>query len=124
MGRLPAKPRLPPTSRERRFIPAVFVFAPRPRDKPDGTPGGRLVLPCRRTIGGGIINTSDDLRTSRSLLAMRRISAAIAVSIRRRCPAGEVKIAWYGQSMFEIVTSKGTRIITDPQSWRPTASSR
>jgi L-ascorbate metabolism protein UlaG (beta-lactamase superfamily) len=28
---------------------------------------------------------------------------------------GEVKIAWWGQSMFEIVTSKGTRIITDPQ---------
>jgi L-ascorbate metabolism protein UlaG (beta-lactamase superfamily) len=28
--------------------------------------------------------------------------------------AGEVKIAWYGQSMFEIVTSKGTRIVTDP----------
>jgi L-ascorbate metabolism protein UlaG (beta-lactamase superfamily) len=29
-------------------------------------------------------------------------------------PAGEVKIAWHGQSMFEIVTPKGTRIITDP----------
>jgi L-ascorbate metabolism protein UlaG (beta-lactamase superfamily) len=28
--------------------------------------------------------------------------------------AGEVKIRWYGQSMFEIITSKGTRIITDP----------
>src|SRR6202043_2249323 len=29
--------------------------------------------------------------------------------------AGELKIAWHGQSMFEIVTSKGTRIVTDPQ---------
>jgi L-ascorbate metabolism protein UlaG (beta-lactamase superfamily) len=28
--------------------------------------------------------------------------------------AGEVKIAWFGQSMFEIVTSKGTRIVLDP----------
>ncbi len=26
----------------------------------------------------------------------------------------EVKIAWYGQSMFEIVTTKGTRIVLDP----------
>jgi L-ascorbate metabolism protein UlaG (beta-lactamase superfamily) len=28
--------------------------------------------------------------------------------------AAPVKIRWHGQSMFEIVTSKGTRIITDP----------
>jgi len=28
--------------------------------------------------------------------------------------AGEVKISWFGQSMFEIVTPAGTRIITDP----------
>jgi L-ascorbate metabolism protein UlaG (beta-lactamase superfamily) len=28
--------------------------------------------------------------------------------------AAEIKIAWYGQSMFEIVTPKGTRIVTDP----------
>jgi L-ascorbate metabolism protein UlaG (beta-lactamase superfamily) len=27
---------------------------------------------------------------------------------------GEVKIAWFGQSMFEIVTSKGVRIVLDP----------
>ena len=30
-------------------------------------------------------------------------------------PAGEIKIAWHGQSMFEIVTPKGTRIVLDPQ---------
>jgi L-ascorbate metabolism protein UlaG (beta-lactamase superfamily) len=29
--------------------------------------------------------------------------------------AGEIKIAWYGQSMFLIVTPKGKRIVTDPQ---------
>jgi L-ascorbate metabolism protein UlaG (beta-lactamase superfamily) len=29
-------------------------------------------------------------------------------------PAAEVKIAWWGQSFFEIVTPKGTRIVTDP----------
>ena len=29
-------------------------------------------------------------------------------------PAGEIKIAWYGQSMFQIVTPKGTRIVLDP----------
>jgi L-ascorbate metabolism protein UlaG (beta-lactamase superfamily) len=29
-------------------------------------------------------------------------------------PAGEVKIAWHGQSMFEIITPKGTRIVLDP----------
>jgi L-ascorbate metabolism protein UlaG (beta-lactamase superfamily) len=28
--------------------------------------------------------------------------------------AGEIKIAWWGQSMFEIVTPKGTRIVLDP----------
>ena len=28
--------------------------------------------------------------------------------------AGEIKIAWYGHSMFLIVTPKGTRIILDP----------
>lgn len=28
--------------------------------------------------------------------------------------AGEVRIAWFGQSMFEIVTPRGTRIVTDP----------
>lgn len=28
--------------------------------------------------------------------------------------AGELKIAWYGQSMFLIVTPKGTRIVLDP----------
>ncbi|NBO92091.1 MAG: hypothetical protein EBV06_07215 [Planctomycetia bacterium] len=28
---------------------------------------------------------------------------------------GEVSIAWYGQSMFQIVTPAGTRLLTDPQ---------
>src|SRR5262245_55494563 len=28
--------------------------------------------------------------------------------------AGEIKIAWYGQSMFQIVTPKGTKIVLDP----------
>ena len=30
-------------------------------------------------------------------------------------PAGEIKIGWYGQSMFQIVTPKGTRLVLDPQ---------
>jgi L-ascorbate metabolism protein UlaG (beta-lactamase superfamily) len=30
-------------------------------------------------------------------------------------PAGEIKIAWYGQSMFQIITPKGLRIVLDPQ---------
>jgi L-ascorbate metabolism protein UlaG (beta-lactamase superfamily) len=30
-------------------------------------------------------------------------------------PAGEIKIGWYGQSMFQITTPKGLRIILDPQ---------
>lgn len=29
-------------------------------------------------------------------------------------PAGEIKIAWHGQSMFLIVTPKGTRVVIDP----------
>jgi len=28
--------------------------------------------------------------------------------------AGEIKMAWYGQSMFLIVTPKGTRVVLDP----------
>jgi L-ascorbate metabolism protein UlaG (beta-lactamase superfamily) len=38
-----------------------------------------------------------------------------ALIVTAGASAGEVKIAWYGQSMFQIVTPKGTRIILDPQ---------
>src|SRR5438094_649100 len=41
------------------------------------------------------------------LLALPMMSAAGA-------SAGEIKIAWYGQSMFLIVTPNGKRIVTDP----------
>jgi L-ascorbate metabolism protein UlaG (beta-lactamase superfamily) len=48
---------------------------------------------------------------------MRRILLLLPLLLlfARVASAGEVKIAWHGQSMFEIVTSAGTRIITDPQ---------
>jgi L-ascorbate metabolism protein UlaG (beta-lactamase superfamily) len=40
---------------------------------------------------------------------------SVLVVTAGRAPAGEIKIAWYGQSMFQIVSPKGTRIILDPQ---------
>jgi L-ascorbate metabolism protein UlaG (beta-lactamase superfamily) len=50
------------------------------------------------------------------LAAMRRILVLLPVLLFARvAPAGELKIAWHGQSMFEIITPKGTRIVTDPQ---------
>ena len=45
----------------------------------------------------------------RFLLALVFVFAASA-----GLSAGEIKIAWYGQSMFLIVTPKGTRIVLDP----------
>jgi len=47
---------------------------------------------------------------------MRRfILALVAVfAVSATLNAGEIKIAWYGQSMFLIVTPKGTRIVCDP----------
>jgi L-ascorbate metabolism protein UlaG (beta-lactamase superfamily) len=45
----------------------------------------------------------------RYVLAPILLLACAAVS-----SAGELKIAWWGQSMFEIVTPKGTRIVLDP----------
>lgn len=48
---------------------------------------------------------------------MRRIVLALAAMVlsTTTLTAGEIKIAWYGQSMFLIVTPKGTRVVTDPQ---------
>ncbi|MGL4555620.1 MAG: MBL fold metallo-hydrolase, partial [Gemmataceae bacterium] len=48
------------------------------------------------------------------------ITAALAPEahgqIKEDAPkAGEVSIAWYGQSMFQVVTPKGTRLLLDPQ---------
>jgi L-ascorbate metabolism protein UlaG (beta-lactamase superfamily) len=48
------------------------------------------------------------MRRSFLLLPLLFVFAGVARS-------GEVKIAWYGQSMFQIVTSKGVRIVIDPQ---------
>ena len=45
----------------------------------------------------------------RFLLALVAVLAASA-----GLTAGEIKIAWYGQSMFLIVTPKGTRVVLDP----------
>jgi L-ascorbate metabolism protein UlaG (beta-lactamase superfamily) len=50
------------------------------------------------------------------LAAMRRILIGVCALflMTSTASAGEVKIAWYGQSMFLIVTPKGTRIVLDP----------
>ena len=46
---------------------------------------------------------------------MRRILGACALLLMvGAVSAGEIRISWYGQSMFLIVTPKGTRIVTDP----------
>lgn len=46
---------------------------------------------------------------------MRRLLAMLVVFLFAGfASAGEVRIAWFGQSMFEIVTPRGTRIVTDP----------
>ena len=48
---------------------------------------------------------------------MRRCFAALLLSILLvgSATAGEIKLAWWGQSMFEIVTPKGKRLVLDPQ---------
>jgi L-ascorbate metabolism protein UlaG (beta-lactamase superfamily) len=48
---------------------------------------------------------------------MRRYAMVLvlALSVVGAGTAGEIKIAWWGQSMFEIMTPKGSRIILDPQ---------
>ena len=47
---------------------------------------------------------------------MRRfiLTLVAILAISAGASAGEIKIAWYGQSMFLIVTPKGTRIVLDP----------
>src|SRR4051812_45168392 len=42
------------------------------------------------------------------------LSAALAIASASSAPAGEVKIAWHGQSFFQIITPKGTRVVLDP----------
>jgi L-ascorbate metabolism protein UlaG (beta-lactamase superfamily) len=47
---------------------------------------------------------------------MRRLLGACALLLMvGAASASEIRIAWYGQSMFLIVTPKGTRIVMDPQ---------
>src|SRR5262249_50378479 len=46
--------------------------------------------------------------------ALALLLAVSAASAQKAKPAAEIKIAWFGQSMFEIVTSKGVRIVLDP----------
>src|SRR5690349_7426648 len=48
---------------------------------------------------------------------MRRFVMVLLLSlaVTGAATAAEIKIAWWGQSMFEIVTPKGTRLILDPQ---------
>lgn len=48
------------------------------------------------------------MRTS-LVLALTAILAAASSA-----PGGEIKIAWHGQSMFQVITPKGTRIVLDP----------
>jgi L-ascorbate metabolism protein UlaG (beta-lactamase superfamily) len=48
---------------------------------------------------------------------MKLFAAAVIAAILSVSPAaaeGKVTIRWHGQSFFEIITSKGTRIVTDP----------
>jgi L-ascorbate metabolism protein UlaG (beta-lactamase superfamily) len=51
------------------------------------------------------------MRSIRTLALAATLLAAYAVPA---ATAGEIKIAWYGQSFFQIVTPKGTKIILDP----------
>lgn len=42
------------------------------------------------------------------------LASVLLLACAALAPAGEIKIAWWGQSMFEVVTPKGTRIVLDP----------
>lgn len=42
------------------------------------------------------------------------LTLTLAALVVGTSAAGEIKIAWYGQSMFQIVTPKGTKILLDP----------
>lgn len=44
-----------------------------------------------------------------SLAALLTLAASASSAL-----GGEIKIAWYGQSMFQVVTPKGTKIFLDP----------
>jgi L-ascorbate metabolism protein UlaG (beta-lactamase superfamily) len=50
----------------------------------------------------------------RRFLPALALLLAVSILPAQSKPAAEIKIAWYGQSMFEIVTPKGTRIVIDP----------
>jgi L-ascorbate metabolism protein UlaG (beta-lactamase superfamily) len=47
---------------------------------------------------------------------MRHVLLILAIVLASAipAPAAEVKISWHGQSVFVIITSKGTRIVIDP----------
>lgn len=67
--------------------------------------------------------SSNDRLSRRELLIIGGtavIAAAVPYDARAQAKevkpkAGELNIAWYGQSMFKIVTPKGTVLLTDPQ---------
>ena len=50
----------------------------------------------------------------RTSLTLALAAAVLAACSAPSASAGEVKIAWYGQSFFQIVTPKGTKIVLDP----------
>lgn len=45
---------------------------------------------------------------------MRFLLSLVLLCLPAGLSAADIKIAWYGQSMFEIVSPKGTRIVIDP----------
>src|SRR5262245_35317884 len=50
----------------------------------------------------------------RTLFSFALAAAILAATAASGASAGEIKIAWYGQSYFQIVTPKGTKIVLDP----------
>jgi L-ascorbate metabolism protein UlaG (beta-lactamase superfamily) len=48
-------------------------------------------------------------------LALPLLPEAQAAPVKEKVKPNELKIAWYGQSMFMIVTPKATKILIDPQ---------
>ena len=50
----------------------------------------------------------------RHLLTLALAACVLAACAAAPAGAGEVKIGWYGQSFFQIVTPKGTKVILDP----------
>src|SRR5262245_13888998 len=82
-------------------------------------PLGILFRPaCRLDRRCIIISVRGTPSAERPVMRYRPILLAVllvaGLCLSAQAPAGEIKIAWYGQSMFEIITPKGTRIVLDP----------